>query len=401
MTIRYTCTQCGSHLKIKDEKAGKPGHCPKCQAEFIIPQPEQVGVVGAGGASHDAPPAAAPEPSSLPEETGDESLSGTNEALDTVNIGSPPPSDMDITAPLESDGEAPAAEPMLVLEPDDDDLDAAPTLVQAQPQPVEKPDSRKKPSSRAFDPAAFLMEENDGTPATAKAPAPQRPNLDLLDRHLEQSRRSDAAIEADPTPAPPTKSPTTAAATEAWNHAKAAKQMMKAIKQSNAEALQNRDQPQGEGFDFVGAFKELGVKGLGGLALVLLGAMGLYYLSNMVMGGGPKLPPRGYVTGTVTLNGQPLSGVVVTFEPVERTFPGNEKERVRASVGTTDANGKYRMYYLDRHEGVALGQSMVYLSRMSEEGREMIPSDHLFGSMQMRDVAEGKQTYDFVLTTSK
>ncbi len=40
MTIRYTCTGCESVLKIKDEKAGTKGKCPKCKAEFLVPQPE-------------------------------------------------------------------------------------------------------------------------------------------------------------------------------------------------------------------------------------------------------------------------------------------------------------------------------------------------------------------------
>ena len=40
MTIRYTCTGCESVLKIKDEKAGSKGKCPKCKAEFLVPQPE-------------------------------------------------------------------------------------------------------------------------------------------------------------------------------------------------------------------------------------------------------------------------------------------------------------------------------------------------------------------------
>ncbi|MBL8817992.1 MAG: hypothetical protein JNL58_18345 [Planctomyces sp.] len=40
MTIRYTCTTCSSVLKIKDEKAGTEGKCPKCKSVFTIPMPE-------------------------------------------------------------------------------------------------------------------------------------------------------------------------------------------------------------------------------------------------------------------------------------------------------------------------------------------------------------------------
>jgi len=41
MTIRYTCTECESVLKIKDEKAGTKGKCPKCKTEFLVPYPEE------------------------------------------------------------------------------------------------------------------------------------------------------------------------------------------------------------------------------------------------------------------------------------------------------------------------------------------------------------------------
>lgn len=39
MTIRYTCRECASVLKIKDEKAGTNGKCPKCKTEFVVPSP--------------------------------------------------------------------------------------------------------------------------------------------------------------------------------------------------------------------------------------------------------------------------------------------------------------------------------------------------------------------------
>ena len=38
MTIRVTCSGCGSTLKIKDELAGKDGTCPKCKAAIHIPK---------------------------------------------------------------------------------------------------------------------------------------------------------------------------------------------------------------------------------------------------------------------------------------------------------------------------------------------------------------------------
>ncbi|MCH2212377.1 MAG: hypothetical protein MK110_13820 [Fuerstiella sp.] len=41
MTIRYECPECSSVMKIKVEKAGRPGKCPKCRFEFTIPDVSQ------------------------------------------------------------------------------------------------------------------------------------------------------------------------------------------------------------------------------------------------------------------------------------------------------------------------------------------------------------------------
>jgi len=35
--IRFTCPGCETPFKVGDEKAGKPGKCPKCQSQFTIP----------------------------------------------------------------------------------------------------------------------------------------------------------------------------------------------------------------------------------------------------------------------------------------------------------------------------------------------------------------------------
>lgn len=63
MTIRYTCTGCESVLKIKDEKAGTKGKCPKCKLEFLVPNPD--------GAEEEVDAALAALPESEPEESVD------------------------------------------------------------------------------------------------------------------------------------------------------------------------------------------------------------------------------------------------------------------------------------------------------------------------------------------
>ncbi|MCH5372786.1 MAG: carboxypeptidase-like regulatory domain-containing protein [Planctomycetes bacterium] len=56
-------------------------------------------------------------------------------------------------------------------------------------------------------------------------------------------------------------------------------------------------------------------------------------------GCGPKGPELGTVTGQVTMDGQPLANVLVTFVP---------EQGGRAATGTTDADGRYQLMYIDR-----------------------------------------------------
>ena len=52
--------------------------------------------------------------------------------------------------------------------------------------------------------------------------------------------------------------------------------------------------------------------------------------------GGGRGPQLGSVTGTITLNGEPLPGVSVTFIPEDQGSP---------SYGGTDLNGVYRLQF--------------------------------------------------------
>src|SRR5262245_50445500 len=50
--IRFACPSCSAVMSVTDDKGGKTGKCPKCQAAFLIPEPE----------SAPAPPEPAPPP---------------------------------------------------------------------------------------------------------------------------------------------------------------------------------------------------------------------------------------------------------------------------------------------------------------------------------------------------
>ncbi len=63
--------------------------------------------------------------------------------------------------------------------------------------------------------------------------------------------------------------------------------------------------------------------------------------------------PTAPVSGTITLNGQPIQGVELKFYP---------QEKIRPSVAITDAQGRYRAQFVERQAGVALGPCIVQLS---------------------------------------
>jgi hypothetical protein len=72
-------------------------------------------------------------------------------------------------------------------------------------------------------------------------------------------------------------------------------------------------------------------------------------------------PEIGQVTGTVTLDGQPLTGVAVVFQP----------DNGRPARGMTDAQGKYELTYIRDVKGSKVGPNRVEIAP-SEEGEESV-----------------------------
>lgn len=80
-----------------------------------------------------------------------------------------------------------------------------------------------------------------------------------------------------------------------------------------------------------------------------------------------NLPPRLQpVTGTITIDGKPLPGIVVTFVPVE--------EGGSMTLGETDKDGRYRLSYVGM-PGCAAGEYRVMLSYKTLENGEPISLD--------------------------
>ncbi len=124
-------------------------------------------------------------------------------------------------------------------------------------------------------------------------------------------------------------------------------------------------------------------------------------------GGSSDQPELGEVTGTITLDGKPLSGVAVVFQP----------ENGRPARGMTDANGKYELTYIRQTKGSKVGPNRVEIAP-SEEGeseesegsdtvnanlparqstKAKIPARYNLKSELNAEVKPGKNTFDFEL----
>ena len=73
-------------------------------------------------------------------------------------------------------------------------------------------------------------------------------------------------------------------------------------------------------------------------------------------GSGPELAP---VTGVVTLDGKPVEGKLVSFTPM--TFTPNT-ESGRSSVGFTDKDGRYELYYTAQKKGALITEHSVTIA---------------------------------------
>jgi len=111
---------------------------------------------------------------------------------------------------------------------------------------------------------------------------------------------------------------------------------------------------------------------------------------------GDKVPGLGRVTGTITLDGQPVSDATVIFDG---TKPGEP-----AVIAKTDASGSYELYYSRGHKGTTIGEHTVHISGYqapTDENpkvrREMIPANYNVKSELKATVNRGQNKIDFDL----
>jgi hypothetical protein len=115
--------------------------------------------------------------------------------------------------------------------------------------------------------------------------------------------------------------------------------------------------------------------------------------------GGPGGPEVAIVTGTDTLNGQPVEGALLQFLP--------QVEYGSSSHGVTDAHGHYEMHFTRTRPGVMIGKSLVRIT--SDDAvtvgdrkfsrQEVFPPEYNVQSEQEVKVRRGKNRIDFHIET--
>lgn len=145
-----------------------------------------------------------------------------------------------------------------------------------------------------------------------------------------------------------------------------------------------------------------------GLLLVALSCLPLVLTGCSRNGDQPEL---GQVTGTITMDGTPLPGIVVVFVP----------DNGRPARGKTDQDGKYELTYIRKTRGTKVGHNRVEIAP-NEEGDDeseesgdtedtrpakppkkrkkvKVPERYNTDSILQADVLPGENVLDFTLVS--
>jgi len=332
MTIRYKCGKCGSVLKIKDELAGTDGKCPKCKTKFIVP-----------------------EPGTDDESDADVAESATESVAATTPAKSPEPAKAPSVKPS---GKAPS--------PGDDD----------------------------FDPVAFLLDDTApnakksaglATPAAQAAPV-KGPVVDSQGRrHIMAPPPSPA--QQDASPAAKSAQAMMGGGAASANARDLLTKTMEDGRVKSAGLPEDASKPKFDFRGFVGMLIGLAPR----IALVIVGAIGAYFLANWLMTDSLPLPKLAGVSGTVTLDGKPLTGIRINLSPVDSRGKSttNRDIRLRDATAVTDGDGYFTAQYLPGVYGVPVGKVRIWLEPIKPEDFNKIPGPYSQpASPDIREVRE-------------
>ena len=107
-----------------------------------------------------------------------------------------------------------------------------------------------------------------------------------------------------------------------------------------------------------------------------LGMAGLMLAIARGCGGGrdPSLPDLMPVSGTVTLDGEPLANALITFLPVGST-------RGQSCYGVTDPSGRYELMENERVKGAPEGEFSVLVNKWVMPDGSDFPRDSTVSAM--------------------
>ena len=335
MTIRYQCPECDSVLKIRDDKAGTDAKCPGCKSKFTVPQPEEV------AAESDTAEETTPEKSAEKEKAEEKK-------------------------PKKKSKQKAAA-------------------------------AAKKSADDDFDAAAFLMEDGPGAKASAglvEEPKEQKgPATDSKGRRLLTPNSSSSAAKRA------SMSPAAAAADQQIDASANARDLLsKTMDESRVRASTMPVTEKKPLFDFSGARQELirYAPHIGGFFVLLLVC---YWIGSSMFGGGVELPELRRVSGTVTVNGAPLSGVTVVFQPLEaKSGSGDGPDQLRSATGNTNEQGYYELQYMQGVYGAPVGKGRIWLEAQGAAGFKKIPPGWGSPSQEIYEVREAGNDGNFDLT---
>lgn len=110
---------------------------------------------------------------------------------------------------------------------------------------------------------------------------------------------------------------------------------------------------------------------------------------------GEDFPDLFPASGTVTLDGQPLTGAQLSFEP----------EVGPSSFATTDDKGNYEVFYQVGVKGAVTGTHTVRITKSTSDdpadlsGETVPPKYNRNSELTVTVAADGENTFDFALTT--
>lgn len=354
MTIRYKCDQCGSVLKIKDELAGTDGKCPKCKAKFVVPAAESA---------------------------ADRETESTATAEQHPEEGAKKPASAEAESPSEPKP------------------DHVPSDGQAE-KPVASKKRNMSPATGEdddFDPMAILMEDDPAgnrSSAGLSSPSPEKPKPKV------DARGRRRIVPAGETDVPEDASSAAAAAGEAMNASANARDLLsKTAGESRQRAASMPGEKQGPRIDFSTLKYQLvraAPIAIGSVAAVIL----LYWGASYMMADRIDLPRLSRVSGTVTVNDDPLSNVKVNLTPVNpkgESTTGKEL-RLRTATGVTDENGYYEVEYMSGIPGAPVGKVRIWLEPLSAADFKKIPAQYSRPSQDIREVREAGNAGNFDLS---